>query len=93
MIAFAAALWPGLAGALVLGAVVGFAAGLPRDRMSLMGALMLLVSLAVLSGLLIGDAVSGDASLWLDAACLMLATYLIGCLSGALARSIPMRQN
>lgn len=87
MIELALALWPGLAGTMVLGLLVGFVAGLPRERVSLAAALTLLLTLAVLTGLILGERIAGDAGLWLDAAGLMLATYLMGCLSGALAKT------
>lgn len=91
MIALAAALWPGLAGALVLGALVGFVTGLPRERMALAAALTLLVTLAVLAGLILAGHAAGDAGLWIEAAALMLTAYLTGCLSGALSRRIATR--
>ena len=82
MIALLSALWPGLAGAFVLGLAVGGLTGFPKRRaipVGLLGAVLVLAGLAQ-SGLL-----AGDVGLSVEAAALMLPAYLGGCLSGALA--------
>lgn len=76
-----AAFWPGLAGALALGGLVGFLSGWPRDRavpLGLVGLTLVLMALAAI------QAVPGLSGLWLDGAALMLPLYLAGCALGAL---------
>lgn len=86
MILLLAGLWPGLAGALVLGLAVGAIGGPPRGRalpLALGGAAL------VLAGLALARVVPGVAGLWLEAAALMLPAYLAGCGLGSLLRRGP----
>ncbi|GLS44709.1 hypothetical protein [Methylobacterium brachythecii] len=80
------ALWPGLAGALLLGACIGALTGLPRGRPSLIASASLLGLLAVLGGLAVAQVVPGQAGLWVETALPMLAAYLAGCLAGGTGR-------
>ncbi|MFC6744023.1 hypothetical protein ACFQFG_02195 [Methylobacterium persicinum] len=76
-----AAFWPGLAGAVALGCLVGFLAGWPRDRVvpfGLAGLALLVMALAA------AQVVPGLPGLWLEGAALMLPPYLSGCALGAL---------
>ncbi|MCE4224645.1 hypothetical protein HCU64_12850 [Methylobacterium sp. C25] len=82
MTLLASTLWPGLAGALLLGICIGALMGLPRGRASLISAASLVALLAILGGLAVSQTVPGQAGLWVDTALLMLATYLAGCLAG-----------
>ena len=88
MIALATALWPGLAAASLLGLLVGLVTGLPRALPSVAAAASLIAALAVLAGLAALGQVAGEAGLRIETAGLMLATYLTGCLLGALAEAI-----
>ncbi|MCJ2014106.1 hypothetical protein [Methylobacterium sp. J-076] len=76
-----AAFWPGLAGAVALGGLVGFLAGWPGGRAVplALGGLAALVMLLALA-----QAVPGLPGLWLDGAALMLPLYLAGCAIGAM---------
>ncbi|GEP09367.1 hypothetical protein [Methylobacterium gnaphalii] len=85
------ALWPGLAGALLLGACIGALTGLPRERASLIAAASLVVALAVLGGLTVSQTVPGQAGLWVETATLMLAAYLVGCLAGGAGHRLRRR--
>ncbi|KAB1075164.1 hypothetical protein [Methylobacterium planeticum] len=81
MTALLSALWPGLAGALLLGLAIGGVMGLPDRRvvpLGLLGAALLLAGLAQ-SGIL-----SGLIGFSVEAAALILPVYLVGCLSSAL---------
>lgn len=80
------ALWPGLAGALLLGACIGAILGLPRERFALIAAAIPFAMLAVLAGLGILQTVPGQAGLWVETAALMLGAYLAGCLAGGVGR-------
>lgn len=81
-----AALWPGLAATLLLGMLVGALTGLPRERVSAAVAVGLAVMLAILAGLSLTGQVPGEAGLWVEAATLLLAGYLAGCLLGGTGR-------
>lgn len=81
-------LWPGLAGALLLGVCIGAIIGLPRDRFGLLAAAIPFALLAILAGLTILQTVPGQAGLWVETASLMLATYLAGCLAGGTGRLV-----
>ncbi|GJD35945.1 hypothetical protein [Methylobacterium aerolatum] len=74
-------LWPGLAGALALGIVVGVVTGWPRSRtvsLVLSGLALVLILLAT------AQAVPGVPGFWIEAAALMLPLYITGCAVGAL---------
>ncbi|GJE45589.1 hypothetical protein [Methylobacterium soli] len=85
MIALLSALWPGLAGAFVLGLAVGGLTGFPKRRAIPLGLLGVAVLLAVMaqSGFL-----TGDAGLSVETAAVMLPAYLGGCLGGAFLSSL-----
>ncbi len=76
------ALWPGLAGALLLGLCIGAIMGLPRDRFGLLAAAIPFALLAILAGLALLEVVPEQAGLWIETGTLMLAAYLAGCLAG-----------
>ena len=81
MISLLTTLWPGLAGALVLGLAVGFLAGWPGSRtvsLVLSGLTLVLILLAT------AQAVPGLPGLWMEAAALILPCYIAGCALGAL---------
>ena len=82
MIPLLSALWPGLAGAFLLGLAVGCLTGLPRRRAGPIG---LLAATCLVAGLSQSGLVSGVLGLSVDAAALMLPAYLLGCLAGSLA--------
>lgn len=86
MVALLAGLWPGLAGALVLGLGTGALCGWPRRAVPLgLGGVVLL-----LAGLALGGAATGVAGLFVESGALMLALYLVGCTLGSLAhRAAP----
>jgi hypothetical protein len=83
-----AGFWPGLAGAGLLGLVVGALAGWP-DRYAVP------LGLFVLSGLLAAAAIAGFVpglpGLWLETAALILPPYGAGCILGALGRRLVTR--
>lgn len=81
-------LWPGLAGALVLGALVGAMVGLPRDRASAAVAGLLCLALIALAGLTVMELVPDRAGLWVETAAAMLGIYLIGCLAGGTGKLV-----
>lgn len=75
------AIWPGLAGAVGLGGIVGLLSGWPESRavpLGLVGGALALALLAVLR------IVPGQPGLWLELAAMMLPLYLAGCALGAL---------
>lgn len=76
-----AAFWPGLAGAVALGCVVGFLTGWPESRAV---PLVLLGLTLGLMGLAVTRLVPGLPGFWLEGAALMLPLYLVGCALGAL---------
>ena len=81
MIVLLTAFWPGLAGAVALGCLVGFLAGWPESRavpLILLGLALVLMLLAVTR------LVPGLPGFWLEGAALMLPLYLVGCALGAL---------
>ncbi|GJE55405.1 hypothetical protein [Methylobacterium thuringiense] len=84
-------LWPGLAGALLLGACIGAVMGLPRDRFALAAAAIPFALLAILSALALLQTVPGQPGLWVETATLMLAAYLAGCLAGGAGRLAAKR--
>ena len=81
-------IWPGLAGAGVLGLVVGALAGWP-DRYAVP------LGLFVLSGLLAAAAIAGFVpglpGLWVETAALILPAYGTGCTLGAVGRRLAAR--
>ena len=80
-------LWPGLAAAAVLGAILGALARWPGPRpfrWTVAGYFALLLGLAVAAAL-----APGRAGLWLEAAALMLAAYLAGATAGVLLPRRP----
>ncbi|WP_336485582.1 hypothetical protein [Methylobacterium nigriterrae] len=82
-------LWPGLAGALLLGLAVGRLTGMPRAVALGLG---LGTAAACLAGVAVAGLVPGRAGLWVDSAALMLGVYLGGCLCGATARRLGARR-
>ncbi|GJE59855.1 hypothetical protein [Methylobacterium trifolii] len=82
------ALWPGLAGAVLLGIGIGWLSGMPRDRASLPG---LAAAWLLLAGLALAGPVQGTAGLWIESAAMLLAAYLAGCGLGALAARLAAR--
>ncbi|GJD56091.1 hypothetical protein [Methylobacterium dankookense] len=81
MVALLAGLWPGLAGALVLGLGIGALWGWPHRAVPA----ALGLALAVLAALALSGAVPGRAGLFVESGALMLAAYLAGCALGSLA--------
>ena len=81
MVALLAGLWPGLAGALVLGLGIGGVCGWPHRLVPPALGLVLLV----LAGLALARAVPGEGGLYVESGALMLAAYLVGCTLGSLA--------
>ena len=80
--------WPGLAGATLLGLVVGWLAGWPaRPPVPL----ALCAATALLAALVLAGPVPGLPGLWLEGAALVLPPYLAGCGLGALARRLTAR--
>ena len=82
VVALLAGLWPGLAGALLLGLAVGALAGRPRGYAVPLG---LGAALAGLGGLALTGLVPGVGGVWTESAALMLAAYGAGCGLGSLA--------
>lgn len=82
-------LWPGLAGALALGLVVGWLSGLPRGVLA--PAVLALAMLALWGAALSGLA-PGRAGLWIESAAAMLPVYVAGCLAGVLLRRLLGRK-
>lgn len=81
-------LWPALAAALGLGLAVGALAGFPRERRTAVAAMLPTLVLAGLAGLAVLGTAPGRAGLWVETAALLLAAYLVGCLLGALGRTL-----
>ena len=80
--------WPGLAGAGLLGLVVGWLAGWPaRPGVPL----ALCAAAGLLAALALAGPVPGLPGLWLEGAGLVLAPYLAGCGLGALVRRLTAR--
>ena len=86
MVALLAGLWPGLAGALVLGLGLGALCGWPHPAVPpALGLAVLALAALALSGV-----VPGRAGLFVESGALMLAAYLVGCGLGSLAhRGLP----
>lgn len=86
MMSLVSNLWPGLAGALVLGLAAGGLTGFPRGRGPVAAAAVVGAATLALAALALLQRVPGRAGLWVETAALMLAAYLGGCFIGALAR-------
>lgn len=86
MIPLATSLWPELAAALALGLAVGALTGLPRSRAARLGAGLLFLGLAALTGLAAMGTVPGRGGLWLESGALILGAYLAGCALGGFGR-------
>ncbi|WP_244612396.1 hypothetical protein [Methylobacterium haplocladii] len=84
-------LWPGLAGALLLGACIGAIMGLPRERFGFISAGISFAMLAILAGIALLQTVPGLAGLWVETASLMLGAYLLGCLVGGAGQMVAKR--
>lgn len=81
-------LWPGLAGAALLGLAVGWLAGWPTRPLVPLG---LCAVTAVLAAVAVAGLAPGLPGLWLESAGSMLPTYLAGCGLGAFARRLTAR--
>ena len=86
MIPLATSLWPEVTAALALGLAVGALTGLPRSRAARLGAGLLFLGLAALTGLAAMGTVPGRGGLWLESGALILGAYLAGCVLGGLGR-------
>ncbi|MCJ2082012.1 hypothetical protein [Methylobacterium sp. J-090] len=85
MIALLTLIGPALVLGFLLGTVVGRRAGLPRTRMSVAGALALVLVAAVAGGLSVAGLVPGRPGLWVEVGALLLAAYLAGTGLGAVS--------
>lgn len=79
----------GAAGAcLVVGTVVGFAAGWPHAGSARLAAGFVVVLALACVGLSLAGVVAGRLGFWLDAAAPMIAAYGLGCLVGSTVRAL-----
>lgn len=91
MTVLVSSLWPELAAALALGLAIGAVTGLPRGRIAMMAAGLLLLGLAALTGLAIWQVLPGAAGFRIEAGALVLGAYLAGCGVGGLGRLAARR--
>jgi uncharacterized membrane protein len=77
-----ATLWPALLVGLILGGLVGALTGLPSSRPTRAIALILAALTIGLGGLAVSGLVAGSPDFWIEAAALILAAYLVGCMAG-----------
>lgn len=78
MTLLATMLWPALAASLLLGAGIGWLAGLPRTGPASWGALTLVLGAGLCGGLAATGIIPGRAAAWIECAALLLAAYLVG---------------
>ena len=83
--------WPGLAGAGLLGLLVGLARRLAGAPLRAAGARRVLA--AVVAALAVAGLVPGLPGLWLEGAGLILPPYLAACGLGALVRRFAVRRS
>lgn len=76
-------LWPALAASILLGAGIGWLAGLPRTGPARWGALALVLGAGLCGGLAAVGLVPGRAGAWTECAALLLAAYLVGAIAAA----------
>ncbi|MCJ2045330.1 hypothetical protein MKK58_12435 [Methylobacterium sp. J-078] len=83
MTPLATMLWPALAASLLLGAGIGWLAGLPRTGPARWGALALVLGAGLCGALTAAGLVPGRAATWIECAALLLAAYLVGAIAAA----------
>jgi len=83
-------LWPVLAASCAIGLVFGMLGWReqPAGFWGRLGIILVVIGLVGAAGLAVSGRVSGRPGLWLDIGISCLATYVVGCLAGGLARAL-----